>query len=390
MDSGSMALLPGATRRRHLTIACLILAASVVATRGMDAQTATGTATGTATSVRTRSGNVPVDSVRTRRERLLMRFDSLRNEFENGRLSDRERDAIARRMRTTMLALQESFGDPSVDVVEAFGANGEGLPDRTMFIAKRRASTGYLGLSFDGPNVDEMRDDERIIRFLDYPRIALVEPSSPAERAGILEGDTLIALNGSDVRDRSFSLTKLLVPRQRVRVRVRREGTPMDVRVTIAEAPGYVVSRMVPMAPMVMMPPTPAAMPAPPARVRVFARDVPPPATPGAVNVAPTPAVAMTWVMQDGVAGARLENISEGLGRALGTRYGVLVLRAAPGTPAFDSGLRDGDVILRAAGDTVRTVRELRQAIQDGDEDGVKLVVLRDKKQRDVTLRWRW
>src|SRR3954469_21341439 len=189
MDSGSMALLPGATRRRHLTIACLILAASVVATRGMDAQTATGTATGTATSVRTRSGHVPVDSVRTRRERLLMRFDSLRNEFENGRLSDRERDAIARRMRTTMLALQESFGDPSVDVVEAFGANGEGLPDRTMFIAKRRASTGYLGLSFDGPNVDEMRDDERIIRFLDYPRIALVEPSSPAERAGILEGD---------------------------------------------------------------------------------------------------------------------------------------------------------------------------------------------------------
>src|SRR3954463_13940812 len=114
MDSGSMALLPGATPRRHLTIACLILAASVVATRGMEAQTATGTATGTATSVRTRSGNVPVDSVRTRRERLLMRFDSLRNEFENGRLSDRERDAIARRMRTTMLALQESFGDPSV------------------------------------------------------------------------------------------------------------------------------------------------------------------------------------------------------------------------------------------------------------------------------------
>jgi len=99
----------------------------------------------------------------------------------------------------------------------------------------------------------------------------------------------------------------------------------------------------------------------------------------------------MTWVIQDGVAGARLETVTEGLGRALGTQYGVLVLRAAPGTPAFDSGLRDGDVILKVDGDAVRSVRDLRYAIEGVDGDaGVKLIVLREKKQRDVTLRWRW
>jgi len=137
------------------------------------------------------------------------------------------------------------------------------------------------------------------------------------------------------------------------------------------------------------MTPMPTPAPTPPTRVRVYAGDVPQP------DVPPTPAapraMAMTWTMLDGVAGARLESVTEGLGRALGTQYGVLVLRSAPGTPAFDSGLRDGDVILKVNGDAVRSVRDLREAIQGVDgEDGVKLIVLREKKQRDVTLRWRW
>jgi hypothetical protein len=350
-------------------------------------------ATSTSVSVRSRTPSASRDSLRTRRERLLIRFDSLRNEYEHERMSVEERDALAREMRRTMLALQESFGDVSVEMraFGAAGAGGAGMQDRSMFIAKRRSATrGYLGVSFDGPNVDEVRGNERIIRFLDYPRIALVEPSSPAERAGIVEGDTLLELNGTDVRDRAISLTRMLVPQQRVRMRVRRDGNPREFRVTVAEAPGYVMSRTTPLPPMVMATPMPSTAPTPPARVRVYAGDVPQPMpAPPAIAATPGSAIAMTWVMQDGVAGARLESIGEGLGRALGTRYGVLVLRAAPGTPAFDSGLRDGDVILKVAGESVRSVRDLREAMQDADEDvGVKLVVLRDRKSREITLRW--
>jgi predicted metalloprotease with PDZ domain len=379
----------GAPMRRSLFMLAMAALALIGTADRAESQARTTTA-------RARSSASSRDTTRVRRERLLIRFDSLRNAFETERMSPADRQALAEEMHATIMALQESLDDVGIRIRSVDPerlARGEQLRGSTMVFSKRADPTrGYLGVSFDGPSVDDIRGSERIIRFLDYPRIALVEPSSPAERAGILQGDTLIELNGSDVRDRAISLTKLLVPQQRVRMRVRRDGSPMDFRVTVAEAPPYMVSRMAPVPPMIAMTPMPAPMPTPPARVRVYASEAPQ-AVPAPPSVAATPAppVAMTWVMQDGIAGARLETITEGLGRALGTQYGVLVLRAAPGTPAFDSGLRDGDVILKVDGDAVRTVRDLREAIQGVDDDaGVKLIVLRDRKQREVTLRWRW
>lgn len=95
------------------------------------------------------------------------------------------------------------------------------------------------------------------------------------------------------------------------------------------------------------------------------------------------------WIFNNGVAGAQVATVSDGLGKAVGVKEGVLVIRAEPGTPAFRSGLRDGDVILRADGRTVATVNALRQAVAEGSgNEGVKLRILREKKQRDVTLRW--
>ena len=374
----------GATTRRHLL--ALALALLGVAGAGDPA----GAQARSSASARSRTPSASGDSVRLRREQLLIRFDSLRTAFENERMTPTERAMLEVEMHETMMALQESLDDViRLRVGAPQLAQAEQMRAQSMVFTRRRDATrGYLGVSFDGPSIDELRGNERIIRFLDYPRIALVEPSSPAERAGIVEGDTLIELNGSDVRDRSFSLTRLLVPDQRVRLRVRRDGGAREFRVVVAEAPGYVVSRMTPMAPMAVATPLPGTPPTPPARVRVYVGDVPQPAPAAPVASTPPP-VAMSWVMQDGVAGARLESVTEGLGRALGTQYGVLVLRSAPGSPAFDSGLRDGDVILRVSGGNVRSVRELREALQRADRDeGAKLLVLRDKRQREITLRW--
>jgi S1-C subfamily serine protease len=244
----------------------------------------------------------------------------------------------------------------------------------------RRGTNGYLGVSFDGPGTDEIRQGERIIRFLDYPRIELVEPGSPAERAGIQEGDTLLALNGSDVREREISLTKLLVPDRRIVVRIRRDGNAKDLRVMVEQAPGYVMSRMAPMPAMAPM------------AVRVYPGEMLPrrPMRPGAAMAGTPPEMAQSvWIVNEAIGGAKLESITEGLGKALGTKAGVLVLRAAPGTPAYESGLRDGDVILKAAGRAVSSVRELRSVLVDGDrEEGVKVGILRERKQRDIVLRW--
>jgi C-terminal processing protease CtpA/Prc len=329
------------------------------------------------------------DSVRMRREKLLLKLDSLRWEVDNRRLSESERERVSEEMTRTVLALQKSLdesmrastavaGQVPVDAIEAQAARM--YPVAVAQTGYR--SRGYLGVTFDGPSMDMNRPGERIIRFYQYPRIALVEPSSPAERAGIVQGDTLLALNGTDVKDNEISLTKLLVPDTKIVVRVRREGNPKDVKVLVGETPEYYIERgrAIP-----SRTPTPSApVEAGPQRVRV----VPVPSAPMGHATAPSQAPTV-WIFNDGVAGARVETINEGLGRALGTPQGVLVITATPGTPAYRSGLRDGDIIVRASGRSVATVRGLQRIISEADgSDGVRLLIVRENKQKDVTLRW--
>lgn len=338
------------------------------------------------------------DSVRMLQEMLLMRIDSLKYEFEHERWSDARRAQLGTELRRSILALQESMEELHRENAVALTQRGleqasaayRDLPEIAIALEMPRRMKGYLGVVFDGTSRDFWRDNERIVQFYAYPRIALVEPSSPAERAGILQGDTLLAFNGADVREREISLSRLLIPKQKLLVRVRRDGYAKDLHVVVGEAPSYVASRA-PRSPGAATPPVAVGVPAP--RVWTGAAGgvapTPSPATspepPGAVGVTPR----SVWVFQEGVAGARVESIGEGLGRALGVQAGVLVLRAAPGTPAHESGLRDGDIIVRAAGRPVNNVSQLRSVLErQEDASGVRLVIVRERRHREVTLRW--
>lgn len=314
-----------------------------------------------------------------RRTKALERLDSLQWEFEHERLTDEQRERLRREMALAVRELQAAIGNLRVEMGDLERAQAEAFAGRPRIAYSYSTKPrGYLGVSFEGPNTEDFRGEERIIRFLTYPRISLVEPSSPAEAAGIRVGDTLVAMNGVDVLEREISLTKMLVPDAQLLVRLRREGSPRELKVTVGRAPAYVVQRVMP--PMV---PLPAEAP----RAVAGVRSPQPVRAPGSVAVAGTP-VASVWVYSDGVAGAKVETVTEGLGRALGVEHGVLVVRAGPGTPANRAGLRDGDVIVRAAGQRVGTVRELRAALERHDRsDGVKLVILRERKQRELTLR---
>jgi serine protease Do len=67
---------------------------------------------------------------------------------------------------------------------------------------------------------------------------------------------------------------------------------------------------------------------------------------------------------------------------------GVLVISVAPGVPASESGLVDGDVILKADGRDVGSVDDLRRVLVESDDHVVKLDVARKGKTRQVTLKW--
>jgi predicted metalloprotease with PDZ domain len=313
---------------------------------------------------------------RSRQERLLLRIDSLRWEIEHVRMSPKERERLADEMTRTVIALEASLDGRANEAVVARVAP---VPAQAFAFTVSRKPNGYLGVTFDGqPAAEKYVNGEHFIRFLQYPKIALVEPSSPAERAGIIAGDTLLSLGGQDVRE-EISLTKLLVPSSKLQVRIRREGDSKNIAVIVGETPDYYARRATPY---------PRAQSGP--GVSRTAVVTPAPPSPSAVvaGQAGRPRFATTWVYSDGVAGAELKTISEGLGKALGAPEGVLVISTEPGTPAFRSGLRDGDIILKAGGRTVTTVGLLRNVVARGDGDeGVQLVILRERKQRELTLR---
>jgi serine protease Do len=86
-----------------------------------------------------------------------------------------------------------------------------------------------------------------------------------------------------------------------------------------------------------------------------------------------------------------MTRLIEDMADYFGVESGVLVLRVEPGTPAARTGLRGGDVIVRADGEDVESVQELRDAIAAAtanDRHSVALDVVRKKKSLKLTLSW--
>ena len=113
-----------------------------------------------------------------------------------------------------------------------------------------------------------------------------------------------------------------------------------------------------------------------------------PRALPSTPVVAPLPPVFTL----SGVAGAQVVTLSEPMKRSLGLPSGVLVTTVPVGSPAAESGLEEGDVILRVGQEAVATVRDLRELVARAAVEGERSVTLelrRGKDRRTLTLRWR-
>ena len=266
--------------------------------------------------------------------------------------------------------------------------------------AEQARPRGWIGFVAQGPGVEPyVEDGQLIVRYFSYPAIISVDPSSPAQRAGITTNDTLLAYDGRDVSENDISLTRLLRPNARVRVRLLRDGRVHEIPVTVAAVPNRIVQRRdvevgaareewdVPEAPAFPR----IAMAPPAAGLRGTARvtlRAPQP------SVAPTPQVPV-MLFGDAVAGARMtsltKDLAEAIGQALGVKSGVLVTNAPLGSPASESGLRDGDVIIKVAGQAVRVVSEVRDLVELANNEGARSVevdIVRQRKAQRISLKW--
>jgi membrane-associated protease RseP (regulator of RpoE activity) len=91
------------------------------------------------------------------------------------------------------------------------------------------------------------------------------------------------------------------------------------------------------------------------------------------------------------LAGAEFRALSPELaGYFRGASHGLLVLRVLPGTPAGSLGLRPGDVVVRAAGESVRDALDLRSALVEvAPSDSVAIVWVRKGHTMKGVLRGR-
>ncbi|MCO4099115.1 PDZ domain-containing protein [Gemmatimonas sp.] len=197
------------------------------------------------------------------------------------------------------------------------------------------APSGYMGLSLSGAQIRIVTPDGVMTSHCEYPVVETVDIGSPAGRAGLGAGDTLIAYNGRDVTHAAVNYAELITAGNTVRLRIRRAGKPRDVPVTVAPRPQEVRALML-------------------SRVQ-----------PGGAPAMPVPPT-MNMFSGSGVlvlAGAQFATIDDEFAESLGLEPGVLVLRVPAGTPAADAGLRSGEVVRSVNGTPVRDVVALRRVM---------------------------
>jgi len=292
--------------------------------------------------------------------------------------------------------------------------------------AADRKPEGWVGIAYSGSASATREDDGRVImRFVDQPSIESVEPGSPADKAGIRGGDRILSMAGKDLRDAVFDFTPLLRPGTRIAFKLQRGvetkllqvtveprpddfSTPcpwVDERIAAAFAPMQMAFRFnrqdgeggtvqfVPNGTRVIVQggagsaPSPSSAPTP-----VTAPNPPLPPSPTPAPTPPLPPVSAFGRLSSGAtvtfAGAQLMSVGRELAEALGVERGMLVVGTGRGSPAEQSGLRTGDVVVSVDGQPMTTPMVFLQAVEQATNRELRLQLVRRKKSVSTTLTW--
>lgn len=253
---------------------------------------------------------------------------------------------------------------------------------------------GWMGVTFSSDRTVG-RDGRVTFTVEDYPKILSVQEDSPAEQAGVRSGDVLLALDGRDlVRQGPIPLTDILQPGRTVKLSVMRGGKKKELPLRVGVAPETrVFVRTMPGDAVVydpaQLPPT-ALTPVAPRPPRVIER-VRPAEAPPAFVFSGGDGFGTTFIGLSSLLGAQLLPLERDYRQVLDVEEGVMIVRVQPRSVAAESDLHGLDVVVRVDDEPVRSPEELRLAIdraRQGGADSVVVTIVREKKQRKVTLRW--
>ena len=273
------------------------------------------------------------------------------------------------------------------------------LEDRIRYrVAEQRARQeqprsepdGWFGVTVETTSIATQRDGGVIVSS-EYPRVASVEPGSPAARAGLMAGDRLLTIRNVDLRRQALEaldLNVLLRPGAIVPVRIDRAGAIRQMTVAITARPAtFAPGTRVQMLSISPEPPRSAGE-----AVRVIVRTPGGTASSGGISPVLAPSPASYLFLNDGnvaaVGGAELMRLTEALRATLHVPNGLYVISVAPRTPAERAGMRAGDVLMRANGTILNAPADFFRIVRAQSDGRVSLALRRGKKQLSVVMEW--
>lgn len=257
---------------------------------------------------------------------------------------------------------------------------------------------GWIGANVFGPREELVDSTGYFVHYFQYPSILSVEPNSPALRAGLAQGDVLVAYDGQDVVRERVNLSELLVPDRKMTVTVRRGGEMKDFSVIVAKTPEWIAERRRVELRSALPPEIRARIgqevelvTAEPARDPNFSPRLRVTMMPEGVFSPARPFGNMLVIGRNAIFGAHLLTITDSdFARIANLEKGVYVENCPEDTPAYQAGLRTGDMIVSVAGRPVRTADEVQTRVMmsmASQRRAVTLDVLRDKKPVTITVK---
>ena len=208
-------------------------------------------------------------------------------------------------------------------------------------LKKGKVIRGWLGVQIQNltPELAQsfgIKTDQGVV-------ISEVFSGSPAEKAGLKQGDVIIAFNGKKVKDAHDISRKVAAtaPHTKATLTVIRDGKEKKLDVTLGT-----------------MPESPTSL-----------------ASNGTQNA---------W-------GLQVQNITPELAQRLGvptTQKGVVITQVRPDSPAADAGLRAGDIILEIDRKKIKDMKDYTRALRKADsEKGLLLLIKRGRGNLFVVLK---
>jgi serine protease Do len=213
-------------------------------------------------------------------------------------------------------------------------------------VSVEKGKQGWLGVS-----IADITDEVRKKGELSEGVVVLeVYDDSPAEKAGVRDGDVIVEAAGKATRDVAalVDVIRSTVPGTEVTVRVLRDGTPTTLKATLAERSGareivigdldFDVEGLEDLE-----------------ELGIELDDL------------PWLGLGLAGASGRGKLGVYIDDLSEGLAEYFGVPdgEGALVEDVVEGSPAEKAGIRAGDVIIRVGDERVGDAEELKEAISE-------------------------